>query len=159
GFLAGTDELNPYCFPGFSLHDELALLVTAGLTPLGALPAATIHPPRDLHKGKSQGNAQGGKDADRVFLGATPPGDSHNTGKIHAVVANGRLYDRTALVQILDRGAAGQTPAKPAEAVQEARYSVLMAGRPCGTQTVQKSPEGEWRIVFEFNDRGRGPHL
>src|SRR5262249_1911512 len=22
GFLAGTDELNPYCFPGFSLHDE-----------------------------------------------------------------------------------------------------------------------------------------
>ena len=25
-FLAGTDVLNPYCFPGFSLHDELVLL-------------------------------------------------------------------------------------------------------------------------------------
>lgn len=25
--LAGTDALNPYVFPGFSLHDELALLV------------------------------------------------------------------------------------------------------------------------------------
>lgn len=28
--LAGTDTPNPYCFPGFSLHDELALLVEAG---------------------------------------------------------------------------------------------------------------------------------
>jgi hypothetical protein len=25
--LARTDTTNPYCFPGFSLHDELALLV------------------------------------------------------------------------------------------------------------------------------------
>src|SRR5262249_35616596 len=32
--IAGTDVLNPYCFPGFSLHDELALLVEAGLSPL-----------------------------------------------------------------------------------------------------------------------------
>src|SRR4051794_5887999 len=33
-FLAGTDVGNPYCFPGFSLHDELGLLVQAGLTPM-----------------------------------------------------------------------------------------------------------------------------
>ena len=27
GVLAGTDTGNPYCFPGFSLHDELGWLV------------------------------------------------------------------------------------------------------------------------------------
>ena len=33
--LAGTDAGwgNPYTFPGFSLHDELGLLVDAGLSP------------------------------------------------------------------------------------------------------------------------------
>src|SRR5262249_45054622 len=41
-FLAGTDTSeNGYCFPGFSLHDELALLVEAGLKPMEALRAAT----------------------------------------------------------------------------------------------------------------------
>jgi imidazolonepropionase-like amidohydrolase len=39
--LAGTDTGNPYCFPGFSLHDELAVMVESGVGPLGALPAAT----------------------------------------------------------------------------------------------------------------------
>jgi len=32
--LAGTDVVAPYTYPGFSLHDELGLLVEAGLTPL-----------------------------------------------------------------------------------------------------------------------------
>lgn len=42
--LAGTDVPNPYVYPGFSLHDELALLVEAGLTPMQALRAATYNP-------------------------------------------------------------------------------------------------------------------
>ncbi len=31
--MAGTDAMNPYCLPGFSLHDELALMVDSGLSP------------------------------------------------------------------------------------------------------------------------------
>ncbi len=46
GILAGTDVSNPFCFPGFSLHDELGLLVQAGLTPMQALQAATLNPAR-----------------------------------------------------------------------------------------------------------------
>ncbi len=42
--LAGTDPPNPWCFPGFSLHDEMGLLVSAGLTPLAALQTATLNP-------------------------------------------------------------------------------------------------------------------
>src|SRR3712207_7914075 len=41
-----SDE--PYVFAGSGLHDELALLVDAGLTPLQALQAATLNPARYL---------------------------------------------------------------------------------------------------------------
>jgi len=47
-FLAGTDVLNPYCFPGFSLHDELEIFVQAGLSPMEALQTATLNPARFL---------------------------------------------------------------------------------------------------------------
>ena len=46
--LAGTDTGNPFCFPGFSLHDELALMVIGGLTPSEALRAATLNPAKFL---------------------------------------------------------------------------------------------------------------
>jgi imidazolonepropionase-like amidohydrolase len=45
-FMAGTDLGTAYIYPGFSLHDELALLVEAGFTPLQALQAATRNPAR-----------------------------------------------------------------------------------------------------------------
>ena len=101
GILAGTDELNPYCFPGFSLHDELALLVEAGLTPLESLQTATINPARYLQRTERIGSVEVGKDADLVLLDANPLVDIHNTTKIRAVVAGGRFYDRAALDRIL----------------------------------------------------------
>src|SRR4030095_5166869 len=55
GILAGTDVLNPFCFPGFSLHDELRLLVEAGLTSLAALQSATLNPARFLGREKDLG--------------------------------------------------------------------------------------------------------
>jgi imidazolonepropionase-like amidohydrolase len=39
--LMGSDTPNPFVVPGFSLHDELALAVRAGLPPLDALAAST----------------------------------------------------------------------------------------------------------------------
>ena len=101
GFLAGTDEENPYCFPGFSLHDELALLVKAGFSPLEALEAATINPARYLGRESTIGTIEAGKDADLILLDANPLDDIRNTTKIRTVVANGRLYDRAAIDQIL----------------------------------------------------------
>jgi imidazolonepropionase-like amidohydrolase len=100
-FLAGTDVMNPYCFPGFSLHDELALLADAGLTPMQALQAATLNPARFLGKDKDLGTLQKGKIADLVLLDANPLDDIHNTQRVNAVVANGRLLDRPALDKFL----------------------------------------------------------
>jgi imidazolonepropionase-like amidohydrolase len=100
-FLAGTDEMNPFVFPGFSLHDELALLVDSGFTPLEALQAATINPARYLGREATLGTVAPGKAADLLLLDADPLRDITNTTKIRAVVARGHLLDRDALDAIL----------------------------------------------------------
>lgn len=98
--MAGTDVGNPYVFPGFSLHDELALLVAAGLTPMEALQAATRNPAQFLGE-KDLGTVQQGKLADLVLLDADPLADIRNTTKIAAVVVRGRLMEREALDHLL----------------------------------------------------------
>jgi imidazolonepropionase-like amidohydrolase len=100
-FLAGTDVLNPYCFPGFSLHDELTLLVEAGLTPMEALQAATLNPARYLGKEKDLGTVEKGKLADLVLLDANPLEDINNSRKIDAVVFGGKLLLKAELQKML----------------------------------------------------------
>jgi len=100
-FIAGTDVLNPYCFPGFSLHDELALLVEAGLTPLEALQAATINAARYQSKEKELGTVEKGKLADLVLLDSNPLDKITNTQKINAVVINGKLISKAEIERML----------------------------------------------------------
>jgi imidazolonepropionase-like amidohydrolase len=99
--LAGTDTPQPFVYPGFSLHDELELLVKAGLTPLEALRAATYNPAEYLNALDSLGTVAPGKLADLVVLDANPLDRIQNTRRISAVVANGRLFRRAALDSLL----------------------------------------------------------
>lgn len=72
--LAGTDTLNPYCLPGFSLHDELVLLVQSGLTPMQALQAATLNPARFLGPRKGPGHRCSGQACRSGLAGCEPAG-------------------------------------------------------------------------------------
>jgi imidazolonepropionase-like amidohydrolase len=99
--MAGTDSAAPYVFPGSSLHDELALLVQAGLTPMQALQAATKNPAEFLGKLETQGTIEQGKFADLLLLDANPLDDVHNTQKIRAVILRGKVLDRSALDELL----------------------------------------------------------
>ena len=101
--LAGTDGAwyQAYTYAGFSLHDELALLVRAGLTPAEALQTATINPPRFLGMEKDLGSVEPGKIADLVLLDADPLQDIHNTMRISAVFVSGRYIDRVVLDKLL----------------------------------------------------------
>ena len=99
--LAGTDCPNPYVYPGFSLHDELGLLVHARLTPAEALGTATISAARFLGVTDSLGSVATGKVADLVLLDGNPLQDIANTKRIRAVIQGGRLLDRTALDALL----------------------------------------------------------
>ncbi len=94
-FLAGTDSSgwNPV-LPGFGLHQELALLVESGLTPMQALQAATRNPARYFNKLDEWGTVEVKKSADLVLLNANPLEDIRNTQKIEAVIMRGRYYAR-----------------------------------------------------------------
>jgi hypothetical protein len=104
GLLAGTDTnpLNPV-LPGWGLHQELALLVECGLTPLEALQTATLNPARYFGKLNEMGTIEEGKAADLVLLDADPLADIRNTQKIAAVVLRGKYHSRQALDAMLER--------------------------------------------------------
>jgi imidazolonepropionase-like amidohydrolase len=99
--LAGTDSAAPNLVPGFALHQELALLVGAGLSPMQALQAATKSPAEFIGAKENQGSIEVGKDADLVLLDANPLEDIRNTEKIRALILRGKLLDRAALDGLL----------------------------------------------------------
>jgi hypothetical protein len=78
--LVGTDAGNPYVFSGFSVHDELELLVEAGLSPKAALKAGT--------RGAA---VRPGEAANLVVLDGNPLKDIRNTQRIHTVLTRGEI--------------------------------------------------------------------
>lgn len=101
--MAGTDTTAPFVFPGSSLHEELELLVRAGLTPMQALQAATKLPAEFLGRLQTQGTIELGKSADLLLLDANPLDDIQNTQKIRAVILRGKLLDRNSLDELLTK--------------------------------------------------------
>ncbi len=98
--IAGSDAAGPRV-PGFSLHDELDMLVQCGLTPMQALQAATLTPARVLNKVEDFGMVASGKVADLVLLDANPLDDIRNTQRISAVIMGGQFLNRTDLDALL----------------------------------------------------------
>jgi imidazolonepropionase-like amidohydrolase len=85
----GTDAGNPLLVPGASLHEELALLVAAGLTPIDAITAATRYGAQVLAT-DSLGMVAPGKVADLVILNRNPVEDITATRDIAWVMVRGR---------------------------------------------------------------------
>ena len=112
--LVGSDSLDPFVFPGESLHKELAELVRAGFTPGDALRAATQGAAKFLGRDHDFGTVEAGKVADLVLLDTSPLENIGNTRKIAAVVRGGNYLDRAALDELLAqaKSAAAAVPAK-----------------------------------------------
>lgn len=106
--LAGTDFGARLVYPGWSLHDELALLVEyLGLSPLEALQSATRNAADALGVDDDFGSVVAGKRADLVLLDANPLEDIRNSERIDVVVLGGRLLTRDRIDDI--KGAALRT--------------------------------------------------
>ncbi|HUQ60656.1 amidohydrolase family protein [Lentzea sp.] len=104
--LVGTDAGNPYSFSGFSVHDELELLVEAGLSPRAALEAGT-----------RKGALTPGAEANLVVLDGNPLEDIRNTRRIHTVLTRGRVLGPAERRQMLaDVEKAAQEPFPPVQA-------------------------------------------
>lgn len=100
--LVGTDTGNPYSFAGFSVHDELELLVEAGLSPRAALKAAT------------RSSLKPGESADLVVLDGNPLQDIRNTQRINTVLTRGRVLgpaERAKMLADVEKAAQEPLPA------------------------------------------------
>jgi len=100
-FMAGSDGPDPYVIPGFSLHEELELLVKAGFSNAEALQTATFRPALFLAKLDHYGVIEKGREADMVLLDANPLENIHNSRKIAAVIVRGKYFPRADLDKIL----------------------------------------------------------
>mgnify|MGYP001821390821 CR=1 FL=1 len=101
---AGTGGMG--IVPGFSLHDELEILVENGFSPYEAIAAGTTVASKVVARMKGQdsfGVILPGKRADLILLKQNPLKDVSNTRKIRGVMAAGRWYDEEALAGFLDK--------------------------------------------------------
>jgi imidazolonepropionase-like amidohydrolase len=101
-FISGTDFPNPYVFPGFSLHDELSLMVKGGMPILDALKSATINPAIFMNKTDDFGSIAVGKMASLVVLNKNPLENIENTKTIETVIVRGKVYNGKALSLMLE---------------------------------------------------------
>ncbi len=99
--VAGTDAGVSGVVAGFAMHDELELLVQAGLTPQEALNSATILPAQWMGIDKQIGTIETGKLADLLLLDENPLTDIKNTRKIAGVFVNGKWLDKPKINAIL----------------------------------------------------------
>lgn len=95
---AGTDTVSG-AMPGLGLHQEMQMLVEAGLSPMQALQSAT-RSSAELLEGRGGkrgpaliGSIEPGKRADLVVLDADPLVDIANTQKIARVMKDGRWVE------------------------------------------------------------------
>jgi imidazolonepropionase-like amidohydrolase len=98
--LVGTDTANPFVVPGYSVHEELALFVRAGLTPYEALSAATRRAAEFLGQ-NDVGTIAVGKRADLLLLEGNPLVDVRETERIAGVMARGRWLGKPDLAALL----------------------------------------------------------
>lgn len=100
--LAGTDAGVSGVIAGFSLHDELKLLVDAGLTPEEALYSSTSLSAIWLGLENHIGTIAIGKNADLILLDENPLEDINNTKKIAGVFINGQWLEKTEIKNMLN---------------------------------------------------------
>jgi imidazolonepropionase-like amidohydrolase len=93
---AGSDAASPTLIPGFSLHEEMALLVEAGFAPLSTIATATRRNAQ-LLRADSLGWIAPGKAADLVVLNSRPDSNILATRDIHLVISRGRVLDPDSL--------------------------------------------------------------
>ncbi len=93
----GSDGGSELDFPGLMTHREIELLVTAGLSPMDAIVAATRNGALALRKGDELGTVEPGRLADLVLVSANPLEDVRNLRKIDRLMLNGEWVDRVAL--------------------------------------------------------------
>lgn len=90
--ITGTDAMNPYCYPGYSLHREFELLAECGIPNVDILKMSTYNAAA-FFKYKNYGQIKEGFIASMVLLDENPLININNTKKISSVILKGKVVD------------------------------------------------------------------
>ena len=88
---AGSDPNNG--LPGLGVHQEMAMFVEAGLTPMQAIQAATVNVAKAFRKDTDFGTVEPGKVADLIAVDGDPLKDVWTTQNVKLVVLGGKIVD------------------------------------------------------------------
>lgn len=100
--LLGSDSGVDLLIPGFGIHDELRLLVEAGLTPWQALLTGTYNPAVFLETIAEAGTVEVGKRGDLLLLGKNPLKKIQNLRQVEGLLVRGAWLSRETLDTRLD---------------------------------------------------------
>jgi imidazolonepropionase-like amidohydrolase len=89
--VTGTDTSHYFVFPGASIHREIELLVSRGLTPMQAIQAVTRNP-AELLNANDIGTIENGKTADLLVVEGNPLKNIKALSKIRMIVKDGEIY-------------------------------------------------------------------
>ncbi len=99
--IAGSDSPNPSIVPGFSLHEELKLLIEAGLSPLQALESTTSVAAQALGK-NDIGVIKPDAYANLLLINGNPIKNIEEINQIKAVILKGKLFKKEDLAEKVD---------------------------------------------------------
>jgi hypothetical protein len=88
---AGSDP--NHGMPAVGMHQEMTMMVEAGLTPMQAIQAGTINVAKAYRKDKEYGSIEPGKFADIAIVDGDPLKDIWATQSVRTVIMNGRVMD------------------------------------------------------------------
>ena len=95
--LLGSDAPQIFSVPGFSLHQELGLIVDAGLSPYEALRTGTVAPAEFFAAEDEFGRIRAGLAADFILVESNPLENVAAASRPHGVMVRGVWLDRARL--------------------------------------------------------------
>ena len=98
--LLGTDVFGALV-PGFAVHQELELMVDAGLTPYEALRTGTVNVAAYLGETDGAGTVGVGRRADFILVADNPLADISNASDVSGVFSHGRWRSASYLANLL----------------------------------------------------------
>lgn len=148
--LAGTDAGNPGTLHGASLHRELTLLASAGLTPAQALAAATSQPAKAFRL-PDRGRIANGLKADLLLVQGDPRQDIRATRQVVEVWKDGHSQAGARQARLAQVAAAVEALARTRAALglQMVRFSATEEG------VKAESPFGSWGLSSDLMMKGQ----
>jgi len=99
--MVGTDLMVPGIFPGYAVHEEMAIWQEAGIPAADVLRSATLVPAQFMGLGDRLGSISEGKTASMVLVRADPLADIRNAQQIEGVFLRGHYFSRDDLDRLL----------------------------------------------------------